>query len=321
MRVLKLERRYKDNSKISEKNDYRMVVDYGCEGFGRIITYTIFEGITIVFLYFDTEEIFNSKDYDTDIISISYCYKGRYECEFKNHQNTQLPMGYFSVNGTEYLPSYFRFPLKVYEGISIVIEKNKLSKNMMDILEVFKINLEKIDDVLKDNKIWFVRKVNKELEHIFSELYIAENSENLGYFRIKTVELLHEINSIIKKQNKGLIYYKNSELNEVKRICEEMKVGIDNKGVIADIVKNSGISLRKFYDIFVQIYGTTPYAYLKKYKMNVAANYLVNTDNKIIDIALSLGYSKPGKFTEAFKSIYEETPNEYRKKRKQEWDI
>ncbi|MDO5717758.1 MAG: AraC family transcriptional regulator [Tissierellia bacterium] len=304
------------NSRLIDESDYRIEVEYNCEGSGRAIWYNIFPGLTLFFLFFNTEDKFVSGNYDSDIICISYCYRGRYECEFENHQNSQLQMGYMSVYGTEYLPSSSYFPLKEYEGLSIVIEENEISEDLKSIFNIFGINLEKIKEIIKYNKIWYVSKVNDELEDIFTELYKANDMAELGYIRVKIIELLNQINYMIENHNRKLNYHKQSEIQEVKRIWEEMKSNLESKLSVEKLVKKSNLPIKKFYIIFNQIYGNSPYFYLKKYKMNIAANQLLNTEKRIIDIALELGYTKPGKFTEAFKSVYEETPSEYRIKRK-----
>ena len=64
---------------------------------------------------------------------------------------------------------------------------------------------------------------------------------------------------------------------------------------------------------FKQIYGETPYAYLKKYKMHKAAKLLLETNQRVIEIAAAMGYQNPSKFTEAFFSVMGKKPLEYRK--------
>ena len=62
-----------------------------------------------------------------------------------------------------------------------------------------------------------------------------------------------------------------------------------------------------------QIYGETRYAYLKKYKMHKAAKLLLETNQRVIEIAAAMGYQNPSKFTEAFFSVMGKKPLEYRK--------
>ena len=56
------------------------------------------------------------------------------------------------------------------------------------------------------------------------------------------------------------------------------------------------------------------YFYTKKYKMNLAAQWLSENKMKIGDIALELGYSNASKFAKAFQSVYGILPKDYRKK-------
>ena len=64
----------------------------------------------------------------------------------------------------------------------------------------------------------------------------------------------------------------------------------------------------------IDVYKRQPYAYLKKYKMNLAAQWLSDNKMKIVDIALELGYSNASKFAKAFQSVYGMLPKDYRKK-------
>jgi len=75
------------------------------------------------------------------------------------------------------------------------------------------------------------------------------------------------------------------------------------------------LNLSVFHLVFSHIYGDTPYAYLKKYKMNLAAQWLSENKMKIGDIALELGYSNASKFAKAFQSVYGMLPKDYRKNR------
>ena len=68
-----------------------------------------------------------------------------------------------------------------------------------------------------------------------------------------------------------------------------------------------------FHSVFVQIYGDPPYTYMKKYKMNLATQYLAEDNMKISEIAAELGYSNASKFSQAFRSVYGMVPRDYKK--------
>ena len=71
-----------------------------------------------------------------------------------------------------------------------------------------------------------------------------------------------------------------------------------------------------FQAIFKQIYGDTPYAHIKNYKMNLAAVYLQETDQSITQIACEHGYSNISKFARAFQAVFGLLPKDYRKAKK-----
>lgn len=74
---------------------------------------------------------------------------------------------------------------------------------------------------------------------------------------------------------------------------------------IEELLRKEPMSKVTFQAIFKQIYGDTPYAHIKKYKMNLAAVYLQETDQSITQIAGELGYSNISKFARVFKKCLE----------------
>ncbi len=103
---------YSDKAKIIKQDENFMIIDYGCQGKGIVTSYTLFDGIQLSFLDFDTDISMPSQKFNPNIISITHCRSGRYECEYANHTVSYLPEGYFSVTGTQHLPVSFSFPLK-----------------------------------------------------------------------------------------------------------------------------------------------------------------------------------------------------------------
>lgn len=91
---------YGIQSKIIEQTDDFIVIDYGCRGHGIITNYFLFDGIQLCFLDFDTSESMPSQKFNPDIIQITHCQEGRYECEFANHTVSYLRLirGLFKKN-------------------------------------------------------------------------------------------------------------------------------------------------------------------------------------------------------------------------------
>jgi AraC family transcriptional regulator len=83
---------------------------------------------------------------------------------------------------------------------------------------------------------------------------------------------------------------------------------------IADMADAVSYSLYYFCRTFNQITQQTPYDYLIRRRLTEAAHELVNTEKKIIQIALEYKFNNPETFSRAFKRMFSVQPNQYRKR-------
>ena len=305
---------YGMQAKVLSQSDDCVVVDYGCNGRGIVKNYNLFEGIQLCFLDFETDGAMKAQKFNPDIIQITHCQTGRYECEFANHTVSYLPEGYFSVAATEHLPVSFSFPLGKYYGVSLVIDRQALWVGTRRMMQTIPIDLDKIGTTLGIETRWYVSETPPQLKHLFSELYTAAEMEPIGYFKIKAIELLYHMDQLTQVNGCDLKYFDKKQIQTTKAIREYLISHLDEKVSLEQLAKEAHLNLSVFHLVFSHIYGDTPYAYLKKYKMNLAAQWLSENKMKIGDIALELGYSNASKFAKAFQSVYGMLPKDYRKK-------
>ena len=146
---------YGMQAKVLAQSDDRVVLDYGCKGRGIVKNYNLFEGIQLCFLDFESDESMETQKFNPDIIQITHCQTGRYECEFANHTVSYLPEGYFSVAATEHLPVSFSFPLGKYYGVSLVIDRQALSDGTRRMMQTIPIDLDGThDELMKKNGLY-----------------------------------------------------------------------------------------------------------------------------------------------------------------------
>jgi len=281
---------YGMQAKVLVQSDDRVVVDYGCKGRGIVKNYNLFEGIQLCFLDFESDESMETQKFNPDIIQITHCQTGRYECEFANHTVSYLPEGYFSVAATEHLPVSFSFPLGKYYGVSLVINRQALSDGTRRMMQTIPIDLDKIGTTLGLETRWYVSDTPAQLKHLFSEVYSAAETEPIGYFKIKAIELLYHMDQLTQINGCDLKYFDKKQIQSTKAIREYLVSHLDEKVSLEQMAKEAHLNLSVFHLVFSHIYGDTPYAYLKKYKMNLAAQWLSEDKMKIGDIALELGY-------------------------------
>jgi AraC-like DNA-binding protein len=67
---------------------------------------------------------------------------------------------------------------------------------------------------------------------------------------------------------------------------------------------------------FKMLFDTTVFGYLFDYRMNLACQYLLDTDMTILEIAEAIGYEYHSHFTTAFKRKFYVSPQEYRSRMK-----
>ena len=65
---------------------------------------------------------------------------------------------------------------------------------------------------------------------------------------------------------------------------------------------------------FKGVYGDSVYAYMKRYRLQVAEQLLRESNDTVGEIAAKIGYLNPNKFTSAFCAEYGMPPTAYRKK-------
>ena len=82
---------------------------------------------------------------------------------------------------------------------------------------------------------------------------------------------------------------------------------------IEEISKQVCISPFYFQRGFAMLCGYTVGEYIRKRRLSLAGNDLINTNQKIIDIALKYGYDSPDSFTKAFTRFHGVTPTSIRK--------
>ena len=214
------------------------------------------------------------------------------------------------------LPVSFSFPLRRCLAVSLVIDKQALSASTGNMMSEIPIKIDKIGETLGIEKKWYVSPAPVKLQHLFSEIYEAKGRESAGYFKIKAVELLYHIDQLTQVNGCDFKYFDRGQIQAVKEIRNYLEGHLDERIPLEQLAKEAHLSLPVFYDIFAHIYGDTPYVYLKRYKMNLAANILLNENRKIGDIALELGYSNASKFAKAFQSVYGILPKDYRNRNK-----
>ncbi len=292
-------------------NDYSLI-SYRCNGTGICMDYPLFPGINLVFMDFDCKDTFSEPIPNRDILDIRHYQQGRVEFEFQNQKVFHMREDEFCVNALSNTPASCSFPFGRCNGVSFIIDRDSIDDATMRQMLLYGIDVKTIGENLELDLHWYICKTPPQLSHIFSELYAAKGKEPLAYFRIKSLELLYQVQKLRTEDRYSAIYYTKSHIETVKQIRKKMIEDLEVKVPLKELVSKANISMVTFQAIFKQIYGDSPYAHLKKYKMNCAAIRLRDCNESISQIAISLGYSNASKFSKAFQAVFGVLPKDYR---------
>ena len=78
----------------------------------------------------------------------------------------------------------------------------------------------------------------------------------------------------------------------------------------------AGLSRSVLHERFVHLIGQAPVQYLTQWRMQLAAQRLRDTDAKLIEIALDVGYESEAAFSRAFRRVVGVAPGAWRRARR-----
>lgn len=115
-----------------------------------------------------------------------------------------------------------------------------------------------------------------------------------------------ELESAVKSEN----MYEQ----KIQFAIEYINLHINEPLSISDLSQKFGISERHFRNMFIQVTGKSPKAYLQDVRLNKSA-HLLGTEMNIQEISEELGYYSQYQFSRDFKKFFGMSPTDYRKEK------
>ena len=183
-----------------------------------------------------------------------------------------------------------------------------------------------------NNDKWVFRWFEFSFEHVINIPmyfpYHMSESRNEKKMSYECFELLQK-DSIWSKAGASATFFKlfafwmsllnfNENINPHSTIINEIilmaRNNLSKNMSINEMATISGLSNRRFQDVFVKNTGCTPKKYIKAMKLNCAKDFLKNTSMSIDLISEKLGYSSQFHFSNSFKKFTNFSPSEFRNK-------
>ena len=101
----------------------------------------------------------------------------------------------------------------------------------------------------------------------------------------------------------------------IQKSIEYIENNLNSKIELKDLAAVAYLSKYHFHRVFHAAVGEPVAEYIRNRRLKEAANELINTDDKIVDIAFKYQFSSSEVFTKAFKKFFGMPPREFRKSR------
>jgi AraC family transcriptional regulator len=99
------------------------------------------------------------------------------------------------------------------------------------------------------------------------------------------------------------------------RTIEYIEENLGESVTLADLSKIAGLSRIQFVRQFKSAMGDSPHSYVLRRRIERAKSMLEATDASIVGVALDLGFSSHGHFTQVFRKLVGVTPSHWQKSR------
>jgi len=98
----------------------------------------------------------------------------------------------------------------------------------------------------------------------------------------------------------------------LKRVIEHVNINIAERISLADLAGAAGLSRMHFAAQFRIATGMRPHDFLLRCRIDTAQELLAETDQRVIDIAMAVGFQTQAHFTTVFKRLTGDTPRHWR---------
>ncbi len=296
-----------------EKTVYHINPEYGS---GFINNYRIIEGMYLNYSEFHITGVLRcctNKPIKSEFIKFEYCLEGVWTCSKENKViigNKGTTAYYAGKNRFNDLD----FKNLPYKSINVICYLDAITDS---IASIFGSSKEKVMDYfhkLSKREDALVKVTDDQITPILNDIYKFIKCDNLDLIKLRIIELfLMEINNYDNYNGTQKKYYTKSVIQKVNSIRNTIDENYNQHFTIRDLANKVCISVTSLKSCFKDVYGDTIYGYKKRCRMQKAREMLLETDYKVYEIALMVGYNEVAMFSKAFKKTFNMTPTEYRR--------
>lgn len=296
-------------SSLDTKKRFELRLDEG--GVGIMDTFDLFEGVTIVFNNIP-QGCVSWNDIEPNELQFDWCQRGRFELRTASGKYIYLSQGELAIHNETVHKQVMHYPMPLYTGFSLRINKQCAETLFPKIDPLKNISIEKLDNRLtgKDGCSIFIPDLL--MKSLLESFWNIDEREALNRLRLKAIDLLILLSGTPRLELRVNRYQQNKTFEALQRSSRFLESDLGSQVLLKDAAAIANMSVSVFKERFSQTFGITPMAYRRQCRIEQAAILLKNTDDSISQIATTVGYRNPSKFTAAFTAVYGVSPSAYR---------
>lgn len=264
------------------------------------------------------EKKFHNGHSNADVVRLHFGIRGDYSVTYKQiGKSFDLLGGHHNMfYSKEFDMEFFNKTLNIETfGIQFPTEMFlRFTENTNDDLKRF------CDKILNGENIIFSDNwgaINLSIQQVIQQIIQSRYNEGLQqlFLLSKSIELLVLSTEayLAAKPKSNLFIKNNSDKEKIIAARDIINDQLQTPPNLSQISKLIGLNEYKLKHGFKEIFKTTVFNYLAEQRLNLALNYLRDTQKSVAEIAFEMGYSTPQYFNNAFRKKFGITPNSVRK--------
>ncbi len=255
-------------------------------------------------------------------LKINYCLSGRCELRLFTGECTYLTAGEISVDAGQALDMFY-YPGGEYKGFEVIYSMENDSDEGFTALATQFPKPEILYERCKQFSRPWIRNAGAFLAGFYEDFqYYIEEEIGTDLIFIKCIELLTYLSKLDFEQAQlKRTYYTVAQVEIAKRTKETITSDLSVRYTAKELADRFGISETSLKNYFRSVYGCGYAEYQQIARMEKAAQMLDETNEKIADISMAVGFTTQAKFGAAFKACFGVTPMEYRRLKRLKQDI
>lgn len=298
---------------IIEQTDTHTLYSIGKMGeHGKADAYHILDGVDVVLLSFYAQQYNPTVHKSDSIVEINHCLSGRAEFVMQDGCLQYVGEGDLFMSTLANHSDSIGFPLYEYEGMVVVIDMQKAQRSINVLLSGMCIDLKSLFNKYFSSDACFWIGAKDAVGRIFTDMYTMPPEARILYYKLKVQELLlylYYFDQTVERQE-NIFARHQAEL--IKQIHAKITSNLDKRHTIEELAAEFHISPTTLKTNFKGVFGMPIASYMKKYRLDRAAELLRTTTKSIAEIAGAIGYDSQSKFGAAFKHARGVSPSEYR---------